>query len=118
MLNGLLMYPVTEGGKVVHYFDNFAEALLYALIGFAVTFLGIVILIAIVWAVGKATKKAEEKFAANAAKADLSQPAEDAEGEEGIGEAERVAVMAALVAYLESENSTCEFKVKRIKRLY
>lgn len=117
MLNGLLMYPVTEGGKVVHYFDNFAEALLYALIGFAVTFLGIVILIAIVWAVGKATKKAEEKFAARAAKAVPSQPAEDAEGE-GIGEAERVAVMAAVAAYLESENSTCEFKVKRIKRLY
>lgn len=117
MLNGLLMYPVTEGGKVVHYFDNFAEALLYALIGFAVTFLGIVILIAIVWAVGKATKKAEEKFAARAVKADLSQPAEDAEGE-GIGEAERVAVMAAVAAYLEIENSTCEFKVKRIKRLY
>lgn len=117
MLENLLIYTVVESGKNVQYFDSFPEALLYALIGFAVTFLGVIILIGIVWAVGKITKKAEgyveEK---RSAKSQLEAPAEEsADGE--IGEAERVAIMAAIAAYYESENSTCEFKVKRIKRI-
>ncbi len=117
MLGNLLIYTVVESGKNVQYFDSVLEALLYALIGVAVTFLGIIILIGIVWAVGKITKKAEGYVAEKSKDKAKSEnaPAENAEDE--IGEAERVAIVAAIAAYYESENSTCEFKVKRIKRI-
>ena len=49
------------------------------------------------------------------------QYAASAEGEtdaDGIGEAERVAIIAAIAAYYESEETAVsEFKVRRIKRL-
>ena len=89
--------------------------MLYALLGFFVTFLGIVLLIFIVWLCGQivsrlSARKGSKKAAAPAA------PAATAE-EEGIGEEVRAAIIAAIAAYYADEEGTCEFKVKRIKRL-
>ncbi len=92
------------------------EALLDGVIGFAVVFLGILVLIAAVWVVGfivrkftdrpKKTKKTEVKE---------TQPAEiDAAEDDG----ELVAVItAAIAAVYKKEGRTCEFVVKKIKRI-
>lgn len=98
---------------------NIGEALVYALLGFAVTFLGIIILIFFVWAYGKiiksvrqgAGKKAKGKTEESEAQAAVSA----ADGE--IPVEVRLAIVAAIAAYYEGESSKCEFKVKRIKRL-
>ncbi len=98
---------------------NIGEALVYALLGFAVTFLGIIILIFFVWAYGKiiksvrqgAGKKAKGKTEESEAQAAV--PAADGE----IPVEVRLAIVAAIAAYYEGESSKCEFKVKRIKRL-
>ena len=59
MWSHLLIHIIQEGGKEVPYFGEpdgagwLGEALLYALLGFFVTFLGIVLLIFIVWLCGQ-----------------------------------------------------------------
>lgn len=99
---------------------NIGEALVYALLGFAVTFLGIIILIFFVWAYGKiiksvrqgVEKKAKGKAEESGARAVAT------EGTDGEIPVEvRLAIVAAIAAYYEGESSKCEFKVKRIKRL-
>lgn len=98
---------------------NIGEALVYALLGFAVTFLGIVILIFFVWACGKIIKTVRQgaggksKTKAGEGEPQAVVPAADGE----IPVEVRLAIVAAIAAYYESENSKCEFKVKRIKRL-
>lgn len=95
------------------------DALIYALVGFVVTFLGIVIIIGVIWLAGFIIRKATAKKKAAASMEE--QYAASAEGEtdaDGIGEAERVAIIAAIAAYYESEETAVsEFKVRRIKRL-
>ena len=92
------------------------ESLLYALVGFLVTFFGIVLLIFIVWLCGKIVSRLSalggKKKAAPAAVAPAAVPEV-----EGVSEEVRVAIMAAIAAYYASENAACEFQVKRIKRL-
>lgn len=99
---------------------NIGEALVYALLGFAVTFLGIIILIFFVWAYGKIIKSVRQgmgKKAKGKAEESGEQTAvtEGADGE--IPVEVRLAIVAAIAAYYEGESSKCEFKVKRIKRL-
>lgn len=94
------------------------DALIYALIGFAVTFVGIFLLIFFVWLLGKGAKQAsvlrgrkKEEAAKELPAAEMQEPAEE------IGEEVRVAIIAAIAAYYAGEQSSCEFKVKRIKRI-
>ena len=92
------------------------ESLLYALIGFVVTFLGIAILIFFVWAMGKVmgvvnSRKSEKS------KETSPEPAVETTAEDGISEEIKVANIAAIAAYYDWENTSCEFKVKRIRRL-
>ena len=47
MLNNLLGFIAGSDGN--YYFENFGEALVYALIGFLIVFAGIVIIILIIW---------------------------------------------------------------------
>ena len=91
------------------------ESLLYALIGFVVTFLGIAILIFFVWAMGKVmgvvnSRKSEKS------KETSPEPAVETTAEDGISEEIKVAIIAAIAAYYDGENTSCEFKVKRIRR--
>ena len=98
-----------ETGKMITEL-TIPEALLYAVIGFIVTFIGIVWLAGLIIRKSVARKKKsadmQEQYAASEAMAG------------GISEAEKVAIIAAIAAYYESENTAVsEFKVRRIKRL-
>ncbi len=111
MLNNLL--TATEKTRNA----SLPEAALYALLGFAIVFLGIAFLILIVWLVGKGMGKAsavavkpQEKV--NEEKAESSK----AKGEE-ITEETIAVITAALMAYYEQTGAKCEFTVKRIKRI-
>ena len=116
------MHIVEENGKDVQYFGNadgggaFLDALLYAVVGFAVTFLGIAVLILLVWTVGKIISCVMGKRQAKKSTA-IEQEQATAIDTGDISEEIRVAIIAAISAYYMNENSNCEFKVKRIKRL-
>ena len=107
-----------------------ADAALYALLGFAVVFLGIAILIFVVWLVGKIMPKIENgveksqekkknKKAQKESKANEVTALESvSNAEDGVLDEETIAVItAAIMAYYQKENPKCEFTVKRIKRI-
>ncbi|MGN0818348.1 MAG: OadG family protein [Candidatus Coproplasma sp.] len=106
-----------------YYFNNFGEAVIYALIGFGVVVLGIALIIYIIWLVGLLmrktnnleflTKKREKKPVQPAAK-----PAEKvAENSDEIPDEVKAAIVAAIMAYYQQEEGKCEFTVRRIKRI-
>ena len=103
------------------------EAALYAGIGFAVVFLGILFLILIVWGVGKIIPMIEKKAATQKQKqkaketSALDQPpavesVETVQSEE-INEETVAIITAAIMAYYQKNNPKCEFTVRRIKRI-
>lgn len=100
------------------------EAAIDALLGFIIVFIGIAVLVGIVWLVGyviqKLTKKNAEKTKANstsaAHQAEFSSSA-NSETEEGLSEETVAVITAAIMAYYAKEKPKCEFTVKRIKRL-
>ena len=98
---------------------NFGEASLYALLGFAIVFLGIAFLIFIVWAVGQAMTAFEKKAAATKKNPEpIQEVPEVSNTEEDELSDEVVAVItAAIAAYYQKENKKCDFTVKRIKRI-
>lgn len=108
------------------YFDNFGEAALYALIGFVVVFIGIAIIIGIIWLVGLImrktnnleflTKKREKTDKKKEKSAETAQT-ETASSNDDIPDEVKVAIMAAIMAYYEEREEKCQFTVKRIKRL-
>ena len=106
------------------YFDNFGEAALYALIGFVVVFVGILIIIGIIWLVGLImrktnnleflTKKREKKPKKSKTKQEqVVVPSTDEEVPDEV----KVAIIAAIMAYYQEKEEKCEFTVKRIKRI-
>ena len=110
------------------------EAAIDALLGFITVFVGIALLVLIVWAVGKAMqsvesksknggeKKPQVKKEPQAAK-QTSEPVKSAPAEatisasNGIDEETIAVISAAIAAYYAGENRTCGFVVKRIKRM-
>lgn len=120
MLNALnlLQKVVDIDGESVTILTK-ADALIYALVGFVVTFLGIVIIIGVIWLAGFIIRKATAKRKAAASMEEqYAASAEGAPDADGISEAERVAIIAAIAAYYKSEETAVsEFKVRRIKRL-
>lgn len=112
MLSSLLETQIVIGGETVTYLD-IGEGLLYALLGFIITFLGIVILIFMIWAVGKIMSKIrmqKKEVPPDAKEDNLTE-------ENSLTPEIRAAIVAAIAAYYEGEKSVCEFKVKRIRRL-
>ncbi len=94
-----------------------SEAALYALLGFLTVFVGIALLIFIVWLVGKIITKVNGlKKQENAVRAQVSESLAVADGEE-ITEETVAAITAAIMAYYQEERRACEFRVKRIKKL-
>ena len=92
-------------------------AALYALIGYAVVFAGIAFLIFVVWLVGKIVSKpkATTQKAVVEDKPTLNLPM--LENDEELDEETVAVIMAALMAYYETNYPKCEFTVKRIKRV-
>ena len=94
------------------------EAALYALIGFIVVFVGIALLIAVVWLVGKVMSAGQSKEETPTANVPQKAPmAKAVIGEDEVDEETLAVITAAIMAYYEQQNSRCEFTVKRIKRM-
>ena len=96
------------------------EAALYALVGFAIVFVGILFLIAVVWAVGKIMAAKNGNVAGEKAHKPLQTAPATPTPSNAIEEVpeEVVAVItAALMAYYQQNQPHCEFTVKRIKRI-
>ena len=123
MLNNLLALIEMEGRRL-----SFGESMIYALIGFAIVFAGILIIIFIIWLIGLLMKKTNNlAFLSNIGKkksekkvkateksevAEVSEPASDE-----IPDEIKAAIIAAIACYYTAESPKCEFKVKRIKRI-
>ena len=136
MLNNLLAILPGDGGTVAgqtqspqnFYFDNFGEAALYALIGFIVVFIGIVLIIFIIWLLGLLLRKTNNlefitklgrKKSAQDKKEILPTPsvAEGQQGNDEIPDEVKAAIVAAVTAYYQESEEKCQFTVKRIKRI-
>lgn len=106
-----------------YYFNSFTEAIVYALIGFAIVFVGIVVIISVIWLIGLLMRKTNNlAFITNRGKKEkvqlepVAQP-QAAVSDEDVPDQVKAAIVAAIMAYYESEQPQCEFKVKRIKRI-
>ena len=120
MNNALLDIVQRQNGS--YYFSDFSEALVYALIGFVIVFMGIVIIIAVIWLIGLLMRKTNNlAFLTEIGKKKKAQPEsvqpQIAAPDDEISDEVKAAIVAALMAYYESEQPKCEFKVKRIKRI-
>lgn len=125
MLNSFLSIVPGTGDKAGnYYFDNLGEPFVYALIGFAVVFIGIVVIITVIWLLGLLMRKTNN-FAFLTARKNKKQ--EQSKGDESsvpsvsddgeIPDEVKAAIIAAIMAYYGTSKPQCEFKVKRIKRL-
>lgn len=121
MINLLAERFKFENGS--YYFNSFPEALVYALIGFAIVFVGITIIIAVIWLIGLLMRKTDNlAFLTNRGKKKKAQPEpiaqpQEVASDEDVPDEVKAAIVAAIMAYYESEQPKCEFIVKRIKRI-
>lgn len=109
---------------VVNEIISITDALIYALIGFAFVFVGIGVLIGILYLIGfimqktngsvscgKRKEKREKQESTVAAPVSVSGINEDVPDEV------KAAIIAAIMAYYNEENPKCEFVVRKIKRI-
>ena len=114
MLNSLLaIIPNADGN---FYFDSFGEALVYALIGFMVVFLGIVLIIFIIWLIGLILRKTNNFEFISIIRRKSYQKRKEKRERQAPDEV-KAAIVAAIMAYYSEEKPKCEFRVKRIKKL-
>jgi len=118
MINNLLSLINQEGSL------GFGEACIYALIGFAVVFVGIALIILIIWLIGLLMRKTDNlaflnKTGRKKDKKKKNEPEVEAGtvGSDEIPDEIKVAIVAAIMAYYSEQAPKCEFKVKRIKRI-
>lgn len=114
MVSALL--DITRHDNGSYYFDNAAESLIYAVIGLVVVFVGIALLIAILYLVGFIIKKAENARRAAAGRVAVP-PQDEKAAEDEIPQEIKAAIVAAVMSYYAEEKPHCDFVVKRIKRL-
>lgn len=95
------------------------EAALYALIGFLVVFVGIALLIAVIWLVGRVMNgiQTSEKETVKEIPVKTSIAQTKPTEQDEVDEETLAVITAAIMAYYEQQNSKCEFTVKRIKRM-
>ena len=94
------------------------EAALYAIIGFVVVFIGIALLIAVVWLVGKIIGRSQSCVNKTVQEVSVSPTQNASLQENDVIDEETIAVItAAIMAYYEQQGNKCEFIVKRIKRI-
>ena len=100
---------------------SISEAALYAILGYAIVFLGIAFLILVVWLVGRLmTKKGNAPKTEKKVESikETAQAAAPIAGEtEEISEETVAVITAAIMAYYQQTKPKCEFTVKRIKRI-
>ena len=102
-------------------FDNFAENALWGgftfILGIAVVFLGMIILVLSVSGLGKVISIATEKPKKNIEQKQEQVVVEKKEETDDIPEHVKVAIVAAISAYYSSSGVKNEFKVKKIKKI-
>lgn len=104
-------------------FDKFSEPLLHALIGFLVVFVGIVIIIGVIWLVGLLMRKTDnlafltKKKQKNVAVSPKEQEKTTDSVSDEIPDEVKAAIIAAIMAYYQEKEEKCQFTVKRIKRI-
>lgn len=106
--------------------NGIGEALIYALIGFIVVFLGIVLIIFIIWLIGLVLRKTNNlaflsklniKNIFKKKEPVIEQSNLTVNQDDGIPDEVKAAIIAAIIAYYDDKKPECEFVVKRIKRL-
>lgn len=120
---------LSEAAEESSEYISVVDSLLYALIGFAFVFVGILILIGILYLVGfivpraqgLAKKKGDRKKGkkgepAAAAPAPAAPAPAAAPAEEEIPDEVKAAIVAAIMAYYSVSKPQCEFVVRKIKR--
>lgn len=124
MINNLLEIVAREDGN--YYFNGAArglgEALIYALTGFVIVFVGIVLIIAVIWLLGLLMRKTDNfAFLSRRGKKNkkekVAEPVAESVADDEIPDEIKAAIVAALMAYYTVDKPKCEFKVKRIKRI-
>lgn len=100
----------------IHLEGGLGTGAFYALFGFVFVFVGITLLIVILSLLGKGMSKVNEKKAQQTAKKSAENVASAPVVEAGIPPEVVAAITAAVAAYMEQEQSKCEFVVRRIKR--
>ena len=108
--------------NLLSMFDNFGQKVLTGgftfLLGICVVFLGMIILVLAVSAVGKAMTKAEEKkVSKKAVEVEKEVETFTLDTSDEIPEHVKVAIVAAIAAYYADSGVKNEFKVKKIKRI-
>ena len=120
MLNNFLVVTSENAANGYPKHIGIGEAAIDALLGFLVVFIGIALLVGIIWLVGyimrkvsgKAPQKAEKKQ--KPAVVPKETPVKESDG---LSEEEVAVITAAIMAYYAKEKPKCEFTVKRIKRI-
>ena len=99
--------------------NKYLESVLYAALGFLIVFVGIAFLIFVVWMVGKviAKKSGDKKQPEKVVPQTKQEDAPTVAQTEEIPEETVAVIMAALMAYYQTERPKCEFTVRRIKRI-
>lgn len=119
MLNELLAIVPKEDGNF--YFDSFGEALVYTLIGFLVVFVGIVLIICIIYFIGFIMKKTNNfEFLSKIGKKKKKPEGTEenfVQSGEDVSDEVKAAIIAAIMTYYSEKKPECEFRVKRIKRI-
>lgn len=127
MSYSLLDIIANENGNF--YFSGSAngigEAIIYALIGFIVVFLGIILIIFIIWLIGLVLRKTNNLAFLNKLsfkrlkkkKQDSAQLNKIQIESDEISDEIKAAIIAAIMAYYDNEKPECEFIVRRIKRI-
>ncbi len=116
MENSLLSLINQEGSL------GFGEACIYALIGYLIVFIGIAIIIFIIWLIGLVLRKTDNlAFLTKAGRKknkineNAIERVDEIDGE--VPDEVKVAIIAAVMAYYCEEKPECEFRVRRIKRI-
>ena len=121
MVNQLLDFVANGDGN--YYFENFGEALVYALIGFLIIFAGISLIILIIWLIGLLLRKTDNfAFLRSSGKKQKDKKVKETvqvnkDVSDDVPDEIKAAIIAAIMAYYSREPQKCEFKVKRIKRI-
>ncbi len=94
--------------------ENFGNGLFVFILGLLIVFFGIAVIVLVISIIGK-IMSAKKKSKAQPKPAEEQQPVTI---EEGLTSETVAAITAVLSAYYFTNESNCEFKIKKIKRIY
>lgn len=102
--------------------SSLGEALIYALIGFVAVFIGITLIICIIWLMGFVLRKTNNfaflKRLSLKKRNKVNEPVTVTEEiNDDVPNEVKAAIVAAIMSYYSTEKPKCEFRVKRIKKL-